>query len=75
MENDIFSGLNGLFSLNNREFGEYEYWSRIEGVVQNIPGIQRVRINSLGYFDTQQQDPTKLLDSEKKYINLNFLLG
>ncbi|MFW9872764.1 MAG: hypothetical protein ACFFG0_06635 [Candidatus Thorarchaeota archaeon] len=54
----------GLFSLYNREFGQPEYWTRIEGIIQNVPGVTWLKINKLGFFNPEIQDPTKISTSD-----------
>ncbi len=65
VQKDIQSALgvtgenNGLFSLNNRRFGQKEYANSIAGTIQNVAGVLWVEITgfiSLGEAD----DPTKL---------------
>jgi hypothetical protein len=40
----------GLFTLNNRQFGKCEYLTRIEGVIQNVEGVKWIKIDYLGYY-------------------------
>lgn len=60
---------NGLFSIYNRDFGVPEYWTRIEGIAQNVPGVSWVKINRLGYFDPIIQDPTKVSKDDVIQVN------
>jgi hypothetical protein len=63
--NDI-DGLRGLFGLSKRRFGEREYASRIEGIVQNVKGVVWVKVKALGLLE-ESEDPSKLsLPSEPK---------
>jgi hypothetical protein len=49
----------GLFGLRNRRLGEKEYRTRIEGVLQNVTGIQWCRVEHLGLLPAAD-DPTTL---------------
>jgi hypothetical protein len=49
----------GLFGLRHRRLGEKEYALRIEGTVQNIPGITWCRVDYLGAL-APADDPTTL---------------
>jgi hypothetical protein len=49
----------GLFGLRHRRLGEKEYHTRIEGVLQNVAGIQWCRVEHLGRL-AQANDPTTL---------------
>jgi hypothetical protein len=49
----------GLFGLRRRRLGEKEYLSRIEGTLQNVPGIVWCRVEHLGLLSASN-DPTKL---------------
>ncbi len=51
----------GLFSLDQRDLGEAEYASRIEGTVQNVEGVAWVQVTALGSLGTAAgEDPTTL---------------
>ena len=41
------SGTDGLFSLKNRRFGENEYSTRVEGVIQDVDGVLWNQVISL----------------------------
>jgi hypothetical protein len=47
----------GLFGLRHRRLGEREYAQRIEGTVQNVPGILWCKASALGMFGASQLDP------------------
>ena len=49
----------GLFGLRRRRLGEREYALRIEGTVQNVPGITWCRVDYLGALPPTD-DPTTL---------------
>jgi len=42
-------GSNGLFAIRKRNFGQREYLTRIEGVVQNIDGVRWVDVKAIGH--------------------------
>lgn len=48
---------NGLFGLRARNLGEPEYASRIEGRLQNVPGILWCRVSALGLLAAGVNDP------------------
>jgi hypothetical protein len=50
----------GLFALSDREFGEPEYATRIEGALQNVSGIRWCKVTALGLLDSGD-DPSKLV--------------
>ena len=39
-------GSYGLFGANKREFGQSEYASRVEGIIQNVEGVVWAKVNS-----------------------------
>jgi hypothetical protein len=47
----------GAFGLRRRRLGEREYARRIEGTVQNVPGILWCKVSALGMFGASQLDP------------------
>jgi hypothetical protein len=47
----------GLFGLRRRRLGEREYARRVEGVVQNVAGVQWCKAIALGMFGASQLDP------------------
>jgi hypothetical protein len=61
---DVAAERNGLFGLHARRLGAREYASRIEGVVQNVPGVLWCRVSAIGRFGAglpgQVQDPAAL---------------
>ena len=48
IDEDGSSGSCGLFSAQRRHFGQPEYATRIEGIVQNIQGVVWARVDELG---------------------------
>ena len=50
----------GLFGLRARRLGEREYASRIEGRVQNVPGVLWCKVTALGRFASGVTDPATL---------------
>lgn len=62
LEENVFpqvrAALDALFGAN-RGFGAREYRSRIEGIVQNVEGVQRNDVTSLGSLGPSD-DPAKL---------------
>jgi hypothetical protein len=51
----------GLFGLRARRLGEIEYATRIEGRVQNVPGVVWCRVSAMGLFSGGVVDPTTLI--------------
>jgi hypothetical protein len=47
----------GLFRLYARRLGQPEYASRIEGLLQNVPGVAWCRVGALGLFAPGLADP------------------
>lgn len=58
----------GLFGLRRRRLGEKEYASRIEGVVQNLPGLTWCRVDYLGLLPAGN-DPTLLSTPTSPALN------
>jgi hypothetical protein len=52
---------NGLFGLHARRLGEREFSSRIEGRVQNVPGVLWCKVVALGRFGGGVHDPATLV--------------
>lgn len=50
----------GLFGLRARRLGEREYASRIEGRLQNVPGVLWCRVSAMGLFAAGASDPAAL---------------
>ena len=50
----------GLFALRARRIGEREYASRIEGRLQQVPGVRWCRVDALGLFAPGATDPATL---------------
>jgi hypothetical protein len=57
LADDAQHARDGVFGLRARRLGEPEYASRIEGRVQNVPGVQWCRVVALGVFDASVIDP------------------
>lgn len=57
---DVTSQRSGLFGLQARRLGEREYASRIEGRVQNAPGVLWCKVTALGLLPGGAQDPATL---------------
>lgn len=51
-EGSGIDGSNGLFGLRQRKFGQGEYATRIEGIVQNVNGIVWAKVNALDSLGT-----------------------
>src|SRR5262245_25107358 len=51
----------GLFGLRARRLGEREYASRIEGRLQNVPGVSWCKVTALGRFAGGVTDPATLV--------------
>jgi hypothetical protein len=51
----------GLFGLRARRLGEREYASRIEGRLQNVPGVLWCKVTALGRFPGGATDPETLV--------------
>jgi hypothetical protein len=47
----------GLFGLQARRLGDREYASRIEGRLQNVPGVLWCKVTALGRFAASVSDP------------------
>jgi hypothetical protein len=50
----------GVFGLRRRRLGEREYAERIEGAVQQVPGVSWCRVVALGSFATGAADPEEI---------------
>ena len=50
----------GLFDLAGRRLGEDEYSSRVEGVIQDVPGVAWTKVTAFGSLGPAD-DPTKLV--------------
>ena len=51
----------GLFGLHARRLGEQEYATRIEGRLQNVPGVLWCKVTALGLFAAGVADPDTLV--------------
>jgi hypothetical protein len=58
-EGNGIDGSRGLFATGKRRFGEREYATRIEGAIQNVPGVLWSAVNGLGALATAT-DPSTL---------------
>jgi hypothetical protein len=54
---DGIDGSHGLFALSQRSFGQAEYASRIEGVVQNVSGVLYCEVKDLGFAADGKSTP------------------
>jgi hypothetical protein len=77
-EDDRINNPRGLFGIWNRDFGEGEYSTRIEGVVQNVDGVEWVKVTELGYDSMSQIssefifcDQNNLLTLDSSNLTLN----
>jgi hypothetical protein len=50
----------GLFGLAARTLGQIEYASRIEGTLQNVPGVRWCKVTAFGLFPAGVSDPATL---------------
>ena len=57
---DLAHHRSGLFGLHARRLGEREYASRIEGRLQNVPGVLWCKVTALGRFAPGIHDPATL---------------
>ncbi len=58
-EGDGIDGSKGLFALGKRLFGEDEYATTIEGIIQNVKGVQWTKVTHLLSLD-ESEDPSQL---------------
>jgi hypothetical protein len=63
-ENKGIDGSKGLFGIKQRRFGQKEYASRIEGVVQNVKGVIWAKVDKLGFVVGDSDDPLDLTRPE-----------
>lgn len=56
----------GLFSLAQRALGETEYATRIQGVVQNVTGVDWVEVTAFGLLGSAGDPSTLLLPNDPK---------
>jgi predicted phage baseplate assembly protein len=69
-ENGI-DGSQGLLGLHQRQFGQPEYATRIEGMAQNVTGVVWTKVTALGWLLGSGTDPLALtLPPEPKPLNL-----
>jgi hypothetical protein len=59
-EDKGIDGTKGLFGIKQRRFGQKEYASRIEGVVQNVTGVVWVKVKYFGFVVGDSDDPLEL---------------
>ncbi|PXX69507.1 hypothetical protein SAMN05660489_02907 [Pseudomonas sp. LAMO17WK12:I10] len=57
---DAANERSGLFGLRARRLGEHEYASRIEGRLQQVPGVLWCKLSALGLFAAGVGDPQTL---------------
>jgi hypothetical protein len=70
LEDDDLDKPKGLFSLHQRQFGQKEYTTRIEGIVQNVEGVVWVDVTAFGLMNVDLIDPLKLtFPAEPKPLN------
>ena len=50
----------GLFGLRARRLGDAEYATRVEGRLQNVPGVVWCRVTAMGRFPSGELDPDTL---------------
>lgn len=63
-EDKGIDGSKGLFGIKQRRFGQKEYASRIEGVVQNVRGVIWAKVDKLGFVVGDSDDPLELTRPE-----------
>jgi len=54
-------GSHGLFGLPERQFGQNEYATRIEGIIQNVEGVVWAEVKALGFLLGESDDPAELI--------------
>jgi hypothetical protein len=59
-EGNSLDGSKGLLGLHQRQFGQKEYASRIEGTVQTVDGVSWCRVTALGFVLGSGDDPSQL---------------
>lgn len=52
--------LPGLFSMEQRTFGQNEYRTRLQAVLQSLPGVRSVSLQSFGVYDSDALLPNVL---------------
>lgn len=68
-EGNGIDGSNGLFSARQRQFGQPEYATRIEGRVQNIDGVAWAQVKAFDLLIGEDQDPLLLKVPEEPVRN------
>lgn len=58
---DATSERSGLFGLHARRLGEREYASRLEGRLQNVPGVLWCKVTAFGRFPAGVVNPASLV--------------
>ena len=66
-QNRTTCSLNGLFGIYQRNFGDKEYSSRIEGTVQNVDGVIWVKVKALGVLDETYDPSTLSVPKQKQF--------
>ena len=54
-------GAEGLFAPSRRAFGAREYATRIEGIVQNVPGVQWAEVQTAGVLGSTPDPATRII--------------
>ncbi|MEW6417500.1 MAG: hypothetical protein AB1480_05185 [Nitrospirota bacterium] len=63
-------GSKGLFGLHQRQFGQNEYATRIEGTIQNVEGVVWAKVKAFGLFQGESDEPSELsFSDEPKPLN------
>lgn len=71
----VFEGNNvnnaeGLFGLEKREFGQNEYATRVEGIIQNVEGVTWAKVKAFGVTSGSSDKPSELsLPTEPKPLH------
>jgi len=68
-EGNGIDGSRGLMSIKNRQFGQKEYATRIEGTVQNVEGVVWSKVTSLGFTLGSGDSPPELTVPTSKVIS------
>lgn len=68
-EGNGINGSKGLMSVKNRQFGQKEYATRIEGTVQNVEGVVWSKVTSLGFTLGSDDNPAELTLPTSKVLS------
>lgn len=63
-EGDGIDGADGLFGINRRQFGQWEYATRIAGTVQNVNGVLWAEVTKFEILDNEPEIPQQQSDKE-----------